>query len=835
MISNPACTNCKLHREAVDVCVPGFGPKKARVMVVGRMPNSPQFQANLEADLTDAGLPLDSVYFTQALKCRNFDQNSSNTDVKACRPYLDEEIEEVKPDYILAFGNEALLATTGHSGITKYRGRIIERGGISVIPTISPSAVNRNPGQRPGYMADLLLFANKVLGREAKIKKPSYHIIDTIEKLKKLKKILENCVEFDFDVETHSEDWRPDGRIISLSATCEIKTGNGTKLFIFALPLYHPESPFRTTWRSVLRFLAPVIGRIRKVVAHNGKYDEKWMRRFNCPVQVTFDPLLAIHLLNENIQKGLKPQAQARLGVEPWGIDTKSLLWEELAIILEYNVLDSYYMYLIKQQLKEELTKQPRLLRLFMLEIMPAHEELVFSEMRGIWIDVKRLKERKPKAVEKLAEIENKIKKFLPETMEEHEDWPTDARGRPAKINFNASNFARWFLFDWLGLPVLARGKEKADGSPGWPSMAEDVLLELKESHPAVQFMLDRVEWQKAISAFFNAYEELYDADHRIHTNFKLAGTVTGRLSSGKADEDKISGVRGKQRGVNLQQVPRDPFIRGLFGAPPGWVFVEADYSQVELRIAAFIARERTMLRLYNTGADIHLITAARTTGLPMAEITKEQRKRAKAVNFGFVYGMGWRKFIHTAFVKYGVTYSEEEAKNARKVFFDLYPGLLSWHARQRRLVEEHGRVQSPMGRIRHLPDIYSPDPGVRAEAERQAINSPVQGFASDMAVISMVEINRRFREEGIRGHCLGLVHDAINYEIRKDYVRAALPIIKDTMEDVSILQRKFGVQLTVPIIADLKAGQHWGDAQELHPNFVYNWPGLDAIKEPPF
>src|SRR6266576_3519804 len=145
MKANPSCTNCKLHREAIDVGVPGEGPRHAKVMVVGRMPNSRKFQDIVEQHLMDAGLPLRDVYWTQALKCRNFEQDSSNADVKACRPYLDQEIEEVKPDYILAFGNEALLATTGHSGIGKYRGRVIDRSGISVIPTISPSAVNRNP------------------------------------------------------------------------------------------------------------------------------------------------------------------------------------------------------------------------------------------------------------------------------------------------------------------------------------------------------------------------------------------------------------------------------------------------------------------------------------------------------------------------------------------------------------------------------------------------------------------------------------------------------------------------------------------------------------------
>jgi DNA polymerase-1 len=543
--------------------------------------------------------------------------------------------------------------------------------------------------------------------------------------------------------------------------------------------------------------------------------------------------MLAVHTMNENIQKGLKPQAQARLGVAPWGVDTKNLLTMPLAEVLEYNVLDTWYMYWTKQQLVKELKKQPRLARLMMLETMPAQRDLIDSEIRGIYLDVQRLTERRPIVEGNLAAIEKKIMIAADIQCEENplglkpkdNDWPKDAKGRPRAINFNASIFARWMLFEWCELPVMARGKDKADGREGDPSMAEDVLLALKGQHPVVEAMLERVKWQKYLSSFINPYEELYDEDHRIHTNFKLAGTVTGRLSSGKDDPDKVSGVRGKLRGVNLQQVPREPLIRGLFGAPPGWTFVEADYSQVELRIAAFMARERNMLHLYAIGADIHLTTAARVTGLPESQVTKEIRKRVgKPVNFGFLYGMGWRKFISTAFNNYGSVFTEEEARQARTTYFDLFPDLLPWHNRQRRLVNQYGRVQSPLGRVRHLPDIFSPDEGVRAEAERQAINSPVQGFGSDLAVISMVEINRQFRERNIVGHCIGLVHDAINFEIRDDNVGLALPIIKDTMEDMSIVRRKFGVHLDVPIIADLQVGQHWGDTKELSPDQVYDY-----------
>lgn len=831
---NPDCTLCKLHQTADVVCQWGSGSTKAKLVVVSKMPNSAEWQNELTQDLAEVGIDTSQVYFTQAIRCRTFEQSASNPDVKACRPYLEEELTSINPDWVLALGNEALLSTTGHSGIMKYRGKFYDQGKYQVLPTISPSSVKRNPGQRGGYLADLRLLSNKMKGRTSGIAKPKYVVVDTREKLAQLKKVLESTQELNWDVETHSDYFKADGRIVSLSGTCEVKTKSGElKVWVFALPLYHPESPWKSSHRSVLKYLKSALEEIPKSVAHNGGYDSKWLLSYGINRKVTFDTMLAIHVLNENVQKGLKPQAQARLGVEPWGIDTKDLLTTSIAEVLEYNVLDTWYMYWVKKQLVEELKEKPRLARLLMKLVMPAQRDLVDSEMRGIWIDVPRLEKTEPLVKDTLQGVHNRILAAADIATDENplglrpEDsaWPKDAKGKPREINLNASIFARWMLFDWCGLPIYERGKEKANGAPGDPSMAEDVLLALKPIHPVVSAMLDRVTWQKYLSSFIIPYGELYDEEHRIHTNFKLAGTVTGRLSSGKNDADKVTGSRGKIRGVNLQQVPRDPLIRGLFGAPPGWTFVEADYSQVELRIAAFLARERHMLHLYSIGADIHLTTAARVTGLPESQVPKEVRKKVgKPVNFGFLYGMGWRKFIETAFNNYGAEFSEEEAKGARRTFFDLYPGLPAWHNRQRRLVNEHGRVQSPIGRVRHLPDIFSPEQGVRAEAERQAINSPVQGFASDLAVLSMVAINQKFRELGINGYCLGLVHDAINFEIRNDDVPRALPIIKDTMEDMSLVRKKFGVHVDIPIIADLKTGSHWGDTNELSVDQVYDW-----------
>lgn len=829
LLPNRDCTDCKLHRGVDDVCEMGFGPGNADIMVVGKMPNSGKFQREIEQMLEEVDLDPVDIYYSSALKCRNFEANASNADIKACRTYLDNEVEAIKPKFILALGNEALYATTGKSGITKYRGHVIDRAGVTVIPTVSPAAVQRNPGQRPGFMADLRFFANTYLGRTTGVRVPKYAIINTKSKLKALMKALDMSDLVSYDIETTVHplgEFDPAAKVISLCGTNVVMVNGKEKLFCWALPLYHPESPWRRSWKSVLKHIKPHLEAVPKGVAHNGKFDCRWLTHFGVDAPLTFDTMEAIHLLNENIAKGLKPNAQSRLGVAPWGVDTKNLLDMPLAEVLEYNFLDTYYTYLLYKQLREELIEQPRLLRVFTKLIMPAARELVPTERRGVWLDVERHAERKPQCAKELKRIEDKIRSYLPP--EDSEEWPKDKKGNPREFNCNASIFARWMLFEYLGLPILERGKEKPDGSPGDPGMAEEVLNHLKGKHPVVDLLLERVTWSKYMSSFFNPYEVMYDENHRLHTTFKLSGTTTGRLSSGKVDQEKISGGKAKLRGVNLQQVPRNPFIRGMIGAPPGWSFVEADYSQIELRVAAYLARERTMLHLYNIGADIHMETTKKVTGLPESEVTKEIRKKVgKPVNFGFLYGMGWRKFIETAFNNYGSKFSESEARAYRGGYFELFPDLLRWHERQRRLVREHGRVQSPLGRVRHLPDINSPDKMVRAEAERQAINSPVQGFASDMALLSFTLITQKFRDEGIAGYCVGLVHDAINFEIRDDDLHRALPIIKDTMEDMEPVRKKFGTVVDIPIVADLKIGRHWGDAAEVNNADTIYDPGL--------
>ena len=823
-VRDAKCMDCRLSTEADTVCVTGSGPLEADIMVVGKMPNSSAYQASLEADLAESGIDPATVMFTSALKCRNLEvEAGTKTSIKACQPYLHREIEIVKPKWILALGNEALSITTGHSGIMKYRGRLIDKGTHAVFPTISPASVSRNPGQRPSYMADLKLFLAEMQGKADAIDKPKMLVIDTMPKLKKLKDLLSRAEYLSYDVETFSippgSEWAPNAKIVSLSGTM----GVDGRQVVWALPLFHPESVWQKKWKAVLQFIKPELEKVPRQIAQNGKYDDRWLRQFGVRTEQTFDDMLAAHLVDENVSKGLKQQAAMRLGVRPWAIDTKELLTTPIKKVLTYNALDTYYTYHLYAELKSLLAQQPRLARIFKFILMPASQILTDVERRGVWIDRERLQTNHRIALQTRAHLDEQLMEWVPDSSL----WPTDSKGRPREVNFNASIFLRWLLFEHLKLPVVNRGKEKDDGSPGDPSVAEEVMqiLRLEHPHPVIDLLMERSKWQKYCSAFLSAYEELLDENDRIHTTFKLYGTVTGRLSSGKSDAEKITS-RAPIRGVNLQQVPRDPFIRSLFGSAPGYTFVEADFSQVELRVVAFLSRDRTMLHLYNTGQDIHRATAAWVLGVPESSVSKDDRKKAKAVNFGFVYGMGAPKFVKTAFEKYDVVFSLEEAQSIRRQYFELYAGLLPWHARQRRLVSLHRRVQSPLGRIRHLPDIDSADKYVRGEAERQAINSPVQSFASDMTMLAMIEIDRQFKEKNIDGNFISTVHDALLFEIADRDAARALPIIKYTMENLGSLKKKFGVELDIPIVADLKVGRTWGEAKELTEEEVYDYSG---------
>lgn len=787
-VRNPTCTDCPLHKSAQTVCIMGDGPVPAKIMIVGEAPGFREDEIGrpfsgrsgrlLDDMLQVVSLSRERCYITNTVKCRPPENATPNkTQQKACRHYLDDEIARVQPEFILLLGNTA-LSVIKKSGIMKHRGVVTELGEAKVLATVHPAAVLRNPRFRGLMESDLRTFARLVRGVDADIPAPRTFLVTNKETLAKCCEAILKSEAVAYDLETNGFDEMATDAAIACIAISP-KPG-----IAFVVPISHPETPWKHPER-VLKTIANALAYTpAKRIAHNAKFDDRWLIQHAGPVYADFDTMLAAHILDENRFKSLKVLAPMILGVDQWAIDLGdgAAMTTPLNKLARYNAKDTDYTLRLYYVFREEL-KAPgneRLLRLFVKIMMPASRVFTDIEHRGMWVDKKRLAERRIEVQKRRELVSKKLTKLF-----------------GIEANWNSPKVLAEILFDKLKLPVL----DLTAG--GAPSTRESVLLRLASKHESANLILEWRQWSKNESTYLGKWAGQLHGD-RLHPNYKMSGTVTGRLASGK---EEASDIR-----VGMQQVPRDPFIRSVFGAPPGWKFVEADFSQIELRIAAHYAQDKTMLRLFNQGADIHMEMAQQMLNKPVSAITKEERKKAKSVNFGFLFGMGWGHFVEYARDNYGVIVSEDEAKLFRDRFFGTFKGLRPWHERQKRLVRQYYRVQSLIGRVRRLPDIDSEDKQVRAESERQAINSPVQGLASDMMLFALTLLHAEMSED--EAIIVGSVHDSGMFEVRDDRLDYWVPRIKEVMENLP-LKKQFGVELTVPIKVDVKVSQHWSEEDE--------------------
>lgn len=789
-IRNPNCRDCPLWEDAGVVCVMGNGPKNAKVMVVGEAPGFSEQQSGLPFQgqagqylnriFREAGLKREDLYVTNAVKCRPPDNRTpTKTEIKRCRQYLARELEVIQPELVVLLGNTALQSGLGVTGITKRRGSAEKVGDVTYFSTYHPAAILRNPALEGEFVADSHAIARLARG-DASSPKTKVTLIRSEQALAKLCHTLDGIDSaISFDVETRGRDgrkdaglqpWAPDGVIDVLGLCWEPGHSH-------VVAIDHPDARWQTSTESVYQALDVALQN-KKLVGHNAKFDLEWLKAKGLDLKATFDTFVAAHLLDENRSNSLKSLARTYLGAGHYegSVDFKSGEVQDLKTLAIYNGRDVDYTLQLYPILKKEILKSNKMTRLFKFIMMPAVNAFPDIELVGFPVDMERLETRHKEILWKINDIEQELCKFVPEEMR--------PQGRP---NFRSPIFLGNWLFGHLELPIIEVGAKS-----GRPSTNESVLLQLRKMHPAVDMLMELRKWSKYESTYTRNWLARTEvaAKPRLYTSYNLGGTVTGRLSS------------------NMQQVPRDTFIRGIIGVPARRKLIEADFSQIELRIAAMLSRDSALTRVFREGGDPHLETAIAVSGLPKEKIDKEKRKMAKAVNFGFLYGMGWRKFIVYADEKYGVKLSEVEAQRFRDAFFDKYSALLPWHARQRRLVEEKGYVASPLGRVRHLPGVNSSDEALVAEAYRQAINSPVQGFASDLAVLSMSILHERLNPK--RAKVLGNLHDAVILEVLESEAEATGEVVREVMENLP-LKRLFGYVPSVPIKVDIGIVDHWG------------------------
>jgi DNA polymerase-1 len=771
----------------------GSGNPKKSIMVIGEAPGEYEAETGrvfsgrsgklLDSLLSEAGLDREAVYVTNAVKCRPPEnRRPDRVEFESCRIYLEREAKVVDPKWVLLLGNAALQAVAKKSGITAKRGvRLDIKDPLwshrEVMATFHPAYILRNPGQHSTLAEDVKRFARMIRGEFQVVPVRSKYVntVEGVNWLTRRVRALPPKTMVAYDVENRGRPWEKEWDIVCLGISWDGAT-------TYVVPLSHPESPFRKRWIEVVRHLGRALARPDlKLTAQNGKHDNQQLAGAGVFLEHRFDIMLAAHLLDENRPKNLGFLSQNVLGADVYKgmveLKPDKIMKEPLKKICTYNGADVGYTHQIYPRLREELLENPRLTRLFAKLLMPASHVIQQVEAAGMYVDQKRLFPRMATLQGEINERKEVLIENLPKSMQ------VDAKGEP--FNFNSTQqLGRW-LFSKRGLGLSPLEITKS----GAPSTKEAVLLHYHD-HPAIKALLEyRTLQLKWMNTYLLPWSGKLDARSRLHTTYKLYGTVTGRLSG------------------DLQQVPRDHWIRSIIGAPPGWVFMQADYSQIELRIAAHVSKDRRMRRAFLTGEDLHLAMAASLTGKLPQDVTKEERKLAKAVNFGFLYGMYPKKFQAYAFENYGVEVTMAEAEVARQKYFSMFRDLEAWHDRQKRVAHNYHRVVSPLGRIRHLPDILSSDNGVRMEAERQAINSPVQATASDLMLFSMVQLQPQLDPRS--AFLVGTLHDAVFLQVREEVVTEVASVVKETMENLP-LKKTFGADIDIPIEVEVEWDQHW-------------------------
>lgn len=534
----------------------------------------------------------------------------------------------------------------------------------------------------------------------------------------------------------------------------------------YILDMSKPESESKL--RDICRRLK---AKKATLILQNGNFDTLFIEwKYDIKLPVSDDIMLMGTAYDLAAEHGLKKMAYNYLHVPDWDISNKDKLMkgkDSQNVLIPYLKKDLKYTWGLYRFFRGHLTTD--MTRVYKKLLHPAYKMYKDIERLGIYFDQNEY----VKVKKKYQDIENDKLKEL---------------NSHYNINWNSPKQKADALFiDPKGerLPIL---KLTPTGNP---SADAGTLTRLAvKGYELPKIMLEYTAANTLNKMFLKRWGEDSSYDGRIHASYNLTNVVSGRTSSSNP---------------NLQQVPRTPDVRGLFHAPEGRCFFEADYSQLELRIAAHYANEPTMLRIYREDGDIHTETAKLMTG--GREPTKDERRKAKAVNFGFLYGMGYKKFVDYAYDSYGVVFSESEAQKFRELFFAKYSRLLPWHEEQRRLAEALGGVPNLFGRFRSLPKIYAQNWKDKGDAERRSINTPVQGSGSDILLSAAMQVKRELEPYGL---CIvGTVHDSILGEFPEENKDWFVEQIKRIMRHPALLD-EFGVKLRCPLDCDVGVGP-WG------------------------
>lgn len=572
----------------------------------------------------------------------------------------------------------------------------------------------------------------------------------------------------------------------------------------FLVPLSHPESPWLGRWRAVATHIAKAMRDSSGVlVGHNVKFDHRWMfahTGIDLSHRPLWDTKISSHLLDENASSRLKERAPDTFGVPRWDdveLTTPGAAEREPLFKLGmYAARDTYWTWKLCRAHKGRMFPHPseelfgdevedaRLGDLAQYVAMPTTATLTSIEQRGLGLDTEWARARIAEE-EELRDLtyDDLVSRYVGEGLD----------GVPPSF----APTSKWFRA-WTEKAVENGDLRVAALTPnGKPQWSKQVLgRQARNGSPVAQVLLDYRGAVKRLE-YLRSWLAKVSAQGTVHATYNAGSVLTGRLSSSEP---------------NMQQVTKA--LKPAFTPSPGYHLAELDYSQIELRVAAFISRCVPMINAFKNGEDLHRLIAARINAKDPEDVTKEERQQGKAANFGLLYGMGATGFRDYAEDVYGVHFTEQEAAKVHAAFFEMWDGIRAWHGRTVVRAHETGQVISPIGRVRRVPDVWDGNDKIAGSAERQAINSPVQGFASDIMQIAAACIEGTMAGvDAVPGaRLVGTVHDSILVEVPIDRWEEVTAQCKHVMEtEVPIVLENLGCQFDVPLIADAEVGTRWG------------------------
>ncbi len=595
----------------------------------------------------------------------------------------------------------------------------------------------------------------------------TYHTVLTQADWDKLFQRLSTEKRFAFDTETTSLDYRI-AQIVGFSVAFDAKDA-------YYVPLAHDYegAPEQLNRETVLAQIKPILENpeIQKI-GHHLKYDAHVLENHGIHLQGWyFDTMLASYVLNSVATRhGMDDVSRLYLShltttyeqVAGKGVKQKTFNQIEIEIAAHYAAEDAHVTYRLYEVLDEKLRKHPELLNLLHNIEMPVARVLTIMEENGIELDLSFLDQLGVDFANTIQDLENQIIEIAGES-----------------FNVSSPKQVGEVLFDKLGL----KGGKKT--STGQYSTSESVLEKI--DHPITSLILEYRGLSKLKSTYTDGLlKQANDESHRVHTSYHQALTATGRLSS---------------TDPNLQNIPvRETIgrqIRKAFVAPKGRILLAADYSQIELRLMAHFSQDAALVDAFNNGQDVHRRTASEVLGIALEDVTNDQRRQAKAVNFGLLYGMSEFGLIRQ------LGFTRQESQDYIKQYFHRYPGIYEYMQRTRQVALEQGFVETILGRRLYTPDIDARNMMVRKAAERAAINAPLQGSAADIIKMAMIEVEKMLPKD--QAKMLLQVHDELVFEVDENIADELAPKLAEVMQSV--------LQISVPLIVEVGKGKNWDEA----------------------